>query len=115
MLKLKRAYLPAEETDGYRVLVDRLWPRGKSKETEKFDLWLKEIAPSPELRKWFNRDSEKYSEFQVKYRQELQSGPQKEALEQLKEIMKQHPIVTLVYGAKNEAENNAQVLYEFLQ
>lgn len=88
MLKLKRAYLPAEDTDGYRVLVDRLWPRGKSKETEKIDLWLKEIAPSPELRKWFNHDSEKYPEFREKYRQELQSGPQKEALKQLQEIIK---------------------------
>lgn len=115
MLKLKRAYLPAEENDGYRVLVDRLWPRGKSKETEKIELWLKEIAPSPELRKWFNHDSEKYPEFQVKYRQELQNSPQKEALEQLKAIIKQHPTVTLVYGAKNETENNAHVLYEILQ
>jgi len=115
MLKLKRAYLPAEDTDGYRVLVDRLWPRGKSKETEKIDLWLKEIAPSPELRKWFNNDSEKYPEFREKYHQELQSGPQKEALKQLQVIIKQHKTITLVYSAKNETENNAQVLYDLLQ
>ena len=107
MLKLKRAYLPAEDTDGYRVLVDRLWPRGKSKETEKIDLWLKEIAPSPELRK--------YPEFREKYHQELQSGPQKEALKQLQVIIKQHKTITLVYSAKNETENNAQVLYDLLQ
>lgn len=114
MLKLKRAYLPAEEADGYRVLVDRLWPRGKSKDTEKIDLWLKEIAPSADLRKWFNHDSEKYPEFRASYRKELDNGAKKEALEELRAIITRHKTVTLVYGAKNQSENNAQVLYELL-
>ena len=114
MLKMKRAYLSAEDSDGYRVLVDRLWPRGKSKETEKIDLWLKEIAPSSELRKWFNHEAEKYPDFKAKYRKELQSGTQKEALEELKNILQDHEMVTLVYGAKNEKQNNAQVLYDLL-
>lgn len=114
MLQIKRAYLPAEEADGYRVLVDRLWPRGKSKETEKIDLWLKEIAPSPELRKWFNHEAEKYPAFEADYLEELRSGTQKEALEELKKILQEHAVVTLVYGAKNEKQNNAQVLYDLL-
>lgn len=115
MLKLKRAYLAAENADGYRVLVDRLWPRGKSKETEKIDLWLKEIAPSPELRKWFNHDDDKFSEFQAKYLEELQTGPQKEALAKLKKILTEEKNVTLIYSAKNEEHNNARVLYELLK
>lgn len=115
MLQMKRAYLPAEDSDGYRVLVDRLWPRGKSKETEKIDLWLKEIAPSPGLRKWFNHETEKYPEFEAKYRKELQSGAQKTALEELSKTLREHELVTLIYGAKNEKQNNAQVLYELLK
>ena len=114
MLQVKRAYLPASDSDGFRVLVDRLWPRGKSKETESIDLWLKEIAPSSELRKWFNHEAEKYPAFAAKYREELQSGTQKEALTKLKSTIKEHEIVTLIYGAKNETQNNAQVLYELL-
>lgn len=114
MLQIKRAYLPASDSDGYRVLVDRLWPRGKSKETEKIDLWLKEIAPSPELRKWFNHEEAKYPEFQAKYQEELQSGAQKEAFEELRKVLDKQAVVTLVYGAKNEKQNNAQVLYELL-
>ncbi|MDU5333936.1 DUF488 domain-containing protein [Enterococcus sp.] len=115
MLQIKRAYLPAEDSDGYRVLVDRLWPRGKSKETEKIDLWLKEIAPSSELRKWFNHEAEKYPEFEAKYRVELQSGAQNEALEELKKTLQEHEVVTLIYGAKNEKQNNAQVLCDLLR
>lgn len=115
MLQMKRAYLPAEDSDGYRVLVDRLWPRGKSKETEKIDLWLKEIAPSPDLRKWFNHEAKKYPEFEAKYREELQSGAQKTALEELKKTLQEHEGVTLIYGAKNEKQNNAQVLFDLLK
>jgi len=114
MLQTKRAYMPASDSDGYRVLVDRLWPRGKSKETERIDLWLKEIAPSPELRKWFNHESEKYPVFQTKYREELQSDIQHKALEELKTVIQAHANVTLVYGAKDEQHNNAQVLYDLL-
>ncbi|MGM0175381.1 DUF488 domain-containing protein [Enterococcus sp. DIV0800] len=115
MLKIKRAYLAAENADGYRVLVDRLWPRGKSKEIEQIDLWLKEIAPSPELRKWFNHDDDKFPEFQAKYLEELQTGPQKEALDKLKTVIAKEKDVTLVYGAKNVEANNAQVLYQLLK
>ena len=114
MLKIKRAYLPASSSDGYRILVDRLWPRGKSKETEKIDLWLKEIAPSPELRKWFNHEADKYAEFSVRYQEELQTGSQREAFEKLDQVLKDHETITLVYGAKNETQNNAQVLYDLL-
>lgn len=114
MLQIKRAYLPASSSDGYRVLVDRLWPRGKSKETEKIDLWLKEIAPSPELRKWFNHEADKYAEFSVRYQEELQTGSQREAFEKLEQVLKDHETITLIYGAKNETQNNAQVLYDLL-
>ncbi|MGG5371990.1 DUF488 domain-containing protein [Enterococcus sp. AZ196] len=114
MLQLKRAYLPASDSDGYRVLIDRLWPRGKSKETEKIDLWLKEVAPSPELRKWFGHEVEKYPAFEAKYREELQSGEQHEALEKLATIVQTYDVVTIVYGAKDEQHNNAQVLYDLL-
>lgn len=114
MLQIKRAYLPPAESDGYRVLVDRLWPRGKSKETEKIDLWLKELAPSSELRKWFQHDVEKYPVFAEKYRQELTVGPAKTALEELKTVIEHHETVTLVYGAKDQAHNNAQVLLTLL-
>ncbi|WP_314575426.1 DUF488 family protein [Enterococcus gilvus] len=115
MLQIKRAYTPASESDGYRVLVDRLWPRGKSKETEKIDLWLKAIAPSNELRKWFNHDPEKYPDFKKKYQVELQSGDQKEALETLEALLREQEDVTLVSGAKDESHNNAQVLYDLLK
>ncbi|WP_427814829.1 DUF488 domain-containing protein (plasmid) [Enterococcus sp. 22-H-5-01] len=114
MLQIKRAYLAPNEMDGYRVLVDRIWPRGKSKEVEKIDCWLKDIAPSTELRQWFNHEPKKYAQFKIDYLAELQNEPQKTALEELKKLVSQHPTVTLVYGAKNEEKNNAQVLYELL-
>ena len=73
-MKIKRAYAPAEESDGYRILVDRLWPRGISKEKAQIDLWLKSVAPSNELRKWFGHDPEKFPEFEQRYRAELASS-----------------------------------------
>ncbi|MTD41373.1 DUF488 family protein [Erwinia sp. CPCC 100877] len=115
MIQLKRAYLPADSKDGYRVLVDRLWPRGVSKEKEDLDLWLKEIAPSNELRQWFHHESAKFPEFKERYAAELQQATGKAAFVQLVELIKKHPTVTLVYGAKNEAENNAVVLKELLE
>lgn len=115
MLKIKRAYEPASAADGYRVLVDRLWPRGKSKGVEKIDLWLKDIAPSTELRKWFNHEETKYPTFKSNYLAELQSEPQKSALVELKSVLATQDVVTLIYGAKNETQNNAQVLLELLQ
>lgn len=115
MLKIKRVYTGKEETDGYRVLVDRIWPRGMTKELADVDLWLKDVAPSKELRQFFNHEKEKFPEFKKKYQEELKQGPQKEALNTLKEIINTHDVVTLVYGAKNETYNQAVVLKELLE
>jgi len=113
MLKLKRIYEPYKKEDGYRVLVDRLWPRGISKERAKLDLWLKEIAPSNELRKWFGHDPKKWNEFQKRYRVELKD--KKELLDQLRQAIKKYSIVTLLYGAKDTAHNEAAVLAKMLK
>lgn len=115
MIQLKRAYEQTAPTDGYRVLVDRLWPRGETKEKLALDLWLKDIGPSNELRKWFNHVPEKFPEFTEKYIQELQSGAENAALVRLQTIVKQQPVVTLVYGAKDTEHNNAVVLKEVLK
>lgn len=109
-LQLKRAYEPAEKSDGYRVLVDRLWPRGVSKEKTKINLWLKNIAPSSDLRKWFNHDDGKADEFARRYYKELSLNPE---VEKMKQVIKEHPVVTLVYAASSEV-NNATVLYQYL-
>ena len=111
-MKLKRVYLPAEETDGYRILVDRLWPRGISKEKAKIDLWLKEVAPSNELRKWFGHDPERFNAFTERYKAELQASG---ALEELRQAIQEHPNVTLLYAAHDEQHNNAVVLQELLE
>lgn len=111
MIKIKRVYEPADKQDGYRVLVDRLWPRGLSKETASVDLWLKEIAPSTALRKWFDHDPKKWKAFQHKYTAELESN---EGIKGFGNIMKDHRTITLVYGAKDEAHNQAVVLRDFL-
>lgn len=112
MIKLKRIYDPYHKEDGYRVLVDRLWPRGVSKEEAHLDLWLKEIAPSNELRKWFGHDTNRWIEFKEKYKEELKS--KKELISQLKERGKQHKNVTLLYGAKDVDHNEAVVLLQLL-
>lgn len=111
-MKLKRVYLPAEETDGYRILVDRLWPRGISKEKAKIDLWLKEVAPSNELRKWFGHDPERFNEFTERYKAELQASG---TLEELRHVIQEHPDATLLYAAHDEQHNNAVVLQELLE
>ena len=111
-MKLKRVYLAAEETDGYRILVDRLWPRGISKEKAKIDLWLKEVAPSNELRKWFGHDPERFNEFTERYKAELQASG---ALEELRQAIQEHPNTTLLYAAHDEQHNNAVVLQELLE
>lgn len=101
--------------DNVRVLVDRVWPRGVSKEKANLDHWIKEIAPSDSLRKWFGHDPEKFDSFKKKYKEELKSGEQKEALDQLKDIYKENNgNVVLLYGAKDEKHNQAVVLKEFL-
>ena len=110
-MKIKRAYAPAEAADGYRILVDRLWPRGISKEKAKIDLWLKSVAPSNELRKWFGHDPERFAEFDRRYRAELaESG----ALDELRAVLREHPDASLLFAAHDEAHNNAVVLKELL-
>jgi|SRR5690349_3615590 uncharacterized protein YeaO (DUF488 family) len=110
-IQLKRIYEAGSKDDGYRILVDRLWPRGFTKEKAALDLWLKEIAPSNELRKWFGHDPDKWKEFQKKYRQELKQN--KEAVEILKNYI-QKGNVTLLYAAKDEEHNEAQVIKDFI-
>ena len=111
-IKLKRAYDPPAPDDGLRVLVDRLWPRGVSKNSARIDLWLKEIAPSAALRKWFGHDPEKWNKFRTRYFRELRE--RREAVEELVEHVRRGT-VTLVYGAKDEEHNDAVALKEFLR
>jgi uncharacterized protein YeaO (DUF488 family) len=110
-VRLKRAYQPASPEDGYRVLVDRIWPRGVARDSLQIDLWLKEVAPSTALRKWFAHDPAKWDEFQARYRRELQE------LEAELQVLREHMaqgVLTLVYGAKDKTHNQAVVLRDFL-
>jgi len=113
MLKLKRIYEAPEASDGYRVLVDRIWPRGVSKEKAQIDLWMKEIAPSDALRKWFGHDPERWEEFQRRYRKELQKDIA--LTNQLQQLEKQHGTLTLVYSARDEDHNQAVALRAILE
>jgi len=112
-VSLKRVYDEPASSDGTRVLVDRLWPRGLSKERAHVDVWLKEIAPSTELRKWFNHDPEKFAEFHRRYEAELKSETGQEALTKLRDLAKQGPI-TLVFAAHDTEHSNAAVLRDLL-
>lgn len=112
MISIKRIYDEPSEKDGYRVLVDRLWPRGVSKQKAALDAWLKDIAPSSELRTWFGHKSERLSEFTVRYEAELESNL---AVAELKDIIKEHKSVTLLYAAHDPSINHAQVLLAYLQ
>ncbi|NLO72544.1 MAG: DUF488 domain-containing protein [candidate division WS1 bacterium] len=109
---LKRAYEPASEDDGLRVLVDRLWPRGLRKQDAHLDLWLQEVAPSSSLRKWFAHDPAKWEEFQRRYFDELRA--QVEAVAQLRRLAEDQQ-VTLVYAARDEQHTHAAVLKRFLE
>lgn len=113
MVKVKRAYQTAETDDGFRILVDRLWPRGLTKERAKIDLWLKDATPSTELRKWFSHDPARWTEFKSRYFEELN----KDKMEPVKLILKKakEGTVTLVYAAKNEDNNNAVALKEYIE
>ena len=111
-LKLKRAYEAPHKDDGTRILVDRLWPRGLTKEKAKVDLWLKEIAPSTELRKWFGHDPARWTEFKERYAVELDD--QREQLERLAQEARKRT-VTLLFSAKDIEHNNAVALKKYLQ
>jgi uncharacterized protein YeaO (DUF488 family) len=111
---IKRAYESPASSDGYRVLVDRLWPRGLTKKALPLDQWDKELAPSAELRKWFGHDPKRWTEFQKRYREELSSIEQRQRLKALL-LASGHRTLTLVYGAKDLAHNHALVLQEALK
>ena len=113
MILTKRVYDKPAKDDGFRVLVDRLWPRGLTKEKAKVDLWMKEIGPSDELRKWFHHEEGNWAEFEKRYKKEL--GGKKELLGELRRLEKEHGKVTLVYGSKDEKQNQAVVLVEVLK
>ncbi|OWV80450.1 hypothetical protein ATY78_07120 [Rhizobium sp. R635] len=110
-LHIKRIYEPKEDRDGTRILVDRLWPRGLKKQEAAVDVWLKDIAPSPALRRWFGHDPAKWSEFQRRYRDELKENSS--AVEELKRRIGQSD-ATLLYAAKDQAHNHAIVLQHFI-
>ena len=112
MVRLKRVYEAPSPRDGARVLVDRLWPRGLSKAKAKIDRWMKEIAPSDGLRKWFGHDPAKWGEFRKRYRAELKSN--RERVDELARFARRGS-VTLLYAAHDEEHNNAAVLLEFLR
>eukprot|EP00160_Parvularia_atlantis_P008311 Unigene17553_Nuclearia_a/m.51283 Unigene17553_Nuclearia_a/g.51283 ORF Unigene17553_Nuclearia_a/g.51283 Unigene17553_Nuclearia_a/m.51283 type:complete len:135 (-) Unigene17553_Nuclearia_a:189-593(-) len=112
VVNLKRIYEPASKKDGFRILVDRLWPRGLKKSEAGVDLWLREIAPTAELRKWFNHDPERWAEFVADYNFQLNKNSQ--IAGQLIALIKQHKRVSLLYSAQNEQFNNAIVLKGFL-
>ena len=113
MVRVKRVYEEAESIDGWRVLVDRLWPRGMKKEAAKIDLWMKDVAPSDTLRKWFGHDAKKWGDFQKKYRAELKEKA--ELLAELKKLEKEHGTLTLLFGARDEEHNQAVVLAQVLK
>jgi uncharacterized protein YeaO (DUF488 family) len=113
MIKIKRVYEKAEAADGFRVLVDRLWPRGMKKEAAKIDLWMKDVAPSDELRKSFHHDAMKWPDFERKYQAELKK---KGAwISELKRLEKEHGTLTLLFGARDSEYNQAVVLAETLK
>jgi uncharacterized protein YeaO (DUF488 family) len=112
MIRLKRAYEKPSPQDGPRILVERLWPRGLTKQKAAVDLWLKEISPSPELRKWYSHDPAKWTQFKQRYWKELRSN--KKAVETLRHKTKEAD-VTFVYAARDEDHNSALALKEFLE
>jgi uncharacterized protein YeaO (DUF488 family) len=113
MLKIKRIYESPEKDDGFRVLVDRIWPRGISKERAHLDLWLKEIAPSDALRKWFAHDPKRWTGFRGKYRKELMR--KKDLVRQIKTLEAENGSITLLYSAHDPLHNQAVALSRFLK
>jgi uncharacterized protein YeaO (DUF488 family) len=112
-IRLKRVYQAVEQHDGFRVLVDRLWPRGLSRDKAKVDLWLKGLAPTHELRRWFNHDPGKWIEFLKKYKKELQAN--QEMVNDFRQTIKGRDVVTFLFAASDEAHNNAVALKRLLE
>lgn len=114
-LSIKRIYEPADKADGYRVLVDRLWPRGVSKERATLDEWNKDVTPTPELRMWFGHGAERFDEFTERYQAELDQNPTAFAFaEKVRDLLKEQS-VTLLYGAKDPQINHAIILKHWLE
>lgn len=111
-VRLKRAYEPPARSDGHRVLIDRLWPRGVSKEEAQLDDWARELAPSSELRRWFGHDPARFEEFRRRYLDEL--AAQQAKLRELRQLARKGPL-TLVYGARDSEHNDAVVLADLLR
>ena len=109
----KRIYAPASASDGHRVLVDRLWPRGLRRTAASIDLWLRDIAPSTELRQWYAHDVERWPAFRERYERELEGHG--ELLDRLRQLEREHGRLTLLYAARDETHNEATVLEEVLQ
>ena len=109
---IKRVYEQAADEDGIRILVDRLWPRGVSKERAALSGWLKDVAPSPDLRRWWHHDPDRFEDFARRYRTELDDNP---ALEDLLSIVREHDRTTLVYAAKDPAVNHALILRDYVR
>ena len=112
-INLKRVYDPSAPEDGYRILVERLWPRGMSKEHAKVDLWVKEAGASTDLRKWFAHDPQKWEEFRKRYFAELSERP--EVVHQLVDVIREKGTVTFLFAAHDKEHNNAVALKEFLE
>jgi uncharacterized protein YeaO (DUF488 family) len=110
-IQIKRIYEPPARSDGTRILVDRLWPRGLAREEARIDAWIKDVAPSDALRRWYSHDPEKWPEFRARYIVELKNNP---AAIELQDMATQSKTVTLLFAAKDNLRNNATVLREFL-
>ena len=111
-IKMKRVYEGPETTDGFRVLVDRLWPRGLSKDDASLDLWAKDVAPSPALRSWFAHREDRFAEFTARYMAELERNP---AVDELFAMLRPYAVVTLLFGARDPRLNQAVVLADHLR
>ncbi|WP_091180519.1 DUF488 domain-containing protein [Paramicrobacterium humi] len=111
-IEIKRVYDDAAPGDGFRVLVDRIWPRGVAKDDAHADAWLKDVAPSTELRKWFGHDPERMDEFASRYRAELDAN---DAVDELRDLARTHKTLTLLFSAKDPERNQARVLRDYLE
>lgn len=112
VLAIKRAYAPPDDQDGIRILVDRLWPRGLRKDAAALDYWMKEVTPSPELRKWFGHQADRFEEFGQQYRAELDADP--EGWGKIRDLLEDND-VTLIYAAKDPVVNHARILAHYLE